>query len=158
MTLYDIDTQIENLIDPESGEIVDMEAFEGLQMAREAKLENIALYIKDLKAEAEALKNEEATLTERRRAAERKAESLRNFLSRVLDGQPFKTSRCACAFRRSSSVELDDGFLDWARIFADDVLVYKDPVPDKAKIKSAMKEGRELVGAHIVEKVSLNVR
>ena len=53
-TLYEIDESIKALIDEETGEIADFEAFEALNLERDAKLENIALYIKDLKADAEA--------------------------------------------------------------------------------------------------------
>ena len=54
MTLYEIDKQISEFpfdVDENSGEILNIEDFEALQMARDKKIENVALYIKELLAE-----------------------------------------------------------------------------------------------------------
>lgn len=42
MTIYDIDQNLMALVDPETGELLDVEAFARLQMAREKKLEGMA--------------------------------------------------------------------------------------------------------------------
>ena len=52
--LYDIDQDILDCVDLETGEILDTEKLDALQMEREAKLEGVALWVKDLRAEAEA--------------------------------------------------------------------------------------------------------
>lgn len=41
MTLYEINEAMLALVDPETGELMDYEAFSALNMAREEKLENI---------------------------------------------------------------------------------------------------------------------
>lgn len=158
MTLYEIDTAIMALVDPETGEIADFDQFESLQLDREQKIENTALYIKNLKAEAEAIKSEEKNLADRRKAAEAKAERLTEYLNRALAGQNFKTARCVCAYRKTSSVELMEGFVEWARDHADDLLTFKEPTPNKTKIKEAIKEGRNPWGAMIVDGVSFSVK
>lgn len=78
-SLYEINAQIEQAwnaaVDPETGEIISEEAaqaVEQLTMAREDKIENLALYYKNLAAEAEALKNEKLALAARQSAAEKK--------------------------------------------------------------------------------------
>ena len=76
MSLYHIDQAILALVDPETGEIMDGEAFDQLQMERETKLENIALWIKNLKAENAAIRQEEKALAERRKAGENKVERI----------------------------------------------------------------------------------
>lgn len=48
------------------------QAIEQLSMARDEKVENLALYYKNLMAEAEALKAEKQTLAARQSAAEKK--------------------------------------------------------------------------------------
>ena len=58
MTIYDIDSAIAALVDPETGELGDYEAFQRLQLAREAKIENLALLYKETRATAEAIKAE----------------------------------------------------------------------------------------------------
>ena len=77
MTLYEIDHAIseafERAIDPETGELINEEAWaqlEALQMDREQKLENVALWVKDLNAEAAAIREEEKNLAKRRQSAE----------------------------------------------------------------------------------------
>ena len=62
MTIYEIDNRIAELVDPETGELLDYEAFAELAMEREAKIENMALWYKDLTAEAKAIREEERAL------------------------------------------------------------------------------------------------
>ena len=75
LKLYEIDAAIDAAIeagtDPETGEITNLEELTALQMQREEKLENIALYIKNLSAIATALKNEIDVLNERRKRTEK---------------------------------------------------------------------------------------
>ena len=77
MRLYEIKNGLieafDRATDPETGEIIDEAAFaeyEALEMAQEEKRENLGLWIKDLKAEAAAIREEERTLAARRRSAE----------------------------------------------------------------------------------------
>ena len=108
MTLYEIDQAIQGLVDPETGELMDYEAFAALQMDRDAKIENMALWYKDLMADAKAIKEEADTLNERRKALENKAERLKSYLSLALDGEKFQTARCSVIFRKTSSVQVSN--------------------------------------------------
>ena len=56
MKLYEINEQILDCIDSETGEVIDPEKLNNLQIAKDEKLENLALWYKDLLAEANALK------------------------------------------------------------------------------------------------------
>ena len=141
MSIYDIDKAIVQLIDMETGEVSDEEAFDQLQMAREQKIEGIGLYIKDLTAEAKAIKDEEAALAARRKTAENKVERLKNLLDYALRGAKFSTPRLKVSYRKSQTVELADGFVAWAKDNAPDLLVYGDPKPLKTAIKDAIKHG-----------------
>lgn len=142
MSIYDIDSAITALIDNETGEVTDEEAFDALQMERDVKVENIGLYIKDLTAEAKAIKEEEASLAARRKAVENKAERLKHLLDYALNGDKFSTPRLKVSYRKSSTVELSAGFTEWAEINADDLLTYSEPKPNKTAIKAAIKDGR----------------
>lgn len=142
MSIYDIDSAIVSLIDEETGEISDEEAFDALQMERDAKVENIGLYYKDLTAEAKAIKEEEASLAARRKSVENKAERLKKLLNYALQGQKFSSPRLKVSYRKSSTVELKDGFTAWAEENADDLLTYSEPKPNKTAIKAAIKDGR----------------
>lgn len=155
MTLYSIPYEMEACIDPETGEVIDMEKLQALEMEFEAKALNIACWIKNLKAEAEAIKTEKQNLEKRQKAAENKAESLKKYLSDNLNGMKLKDSRVAISYRRSESVEVDD-MLD-LRTLPDD-LVKVRLEPDKTAIKEAIKEGMVVKGCRIVEKNNLQIR
>lgn len=58
MNLYQIDREILSCVDQETGEIIDFEQLDALQMDRERKIENLACYIKNLKAEEAAFSAE----------------------------------------------------------------------------------------------------
>lgn len=142
MSIYDIDSAITALIDNETGEVSDEEAFDALQMERDKKVENIGLLFKDLQAEAKAIKEEEANLAARRKAVENKSERLKHLLEYALNGDKFSTPRLKVSYRKSSTVELSGGFVEWAEFNADDLLTYSEPKPNKTAIKAAIKDGR----------------
>ena len=152
MKLYEIDQAIMGLVD-ETGEIIDIEAFDSLQMERDAKIENIALYIKDLKAEAEALKAEKIAFAERQKVAENKVESLKNYLAYALKGQAFKSTKAVVSFRKTQQVDVPDIYaLD------ENFLRYKEPEADKTAIKEAIKAGQTVKGATLIENTSVIIK
>lgn len=160
MTLYEINREIEACVDDETGEIIDAERLEKLELDRKTKIENVGLWYKNLVSDAQALKNEIDVLQERRKKAEKKAEQLKQYLETALCGDKFKTARVQISYRKSKSVVLDDDFVDWART-ADGMcmlLHYRDPEPNKAAIKAAILDGRNIKHAEIVENNNLTVR
>lgn len=64
-TLYEIDNAILNCCDQETGEIIDIEALDALMMQRTEKIEGIALYIKNLTADAADYKAEKEAFAAR---------------------------------------------------------------------------------------------
>ena len=163
MTLYEIDKNIEalvNTVDPDTGEItVDNEALDALLMERDAKIENIACYIKNLVAEAKAIKEEEIALSARRKTTEKKAERLKDYLTYALHGEKFQTSKCAVSFRKSTSVEVDDCFVEWAQTSGnEDLLRYKQPEVDKTAIKARLTSGEEIPCARFVQNTSITIK
>ena len=155
--LYEIDEKIlecvANCIDPDTGEIVSNEQLEALQMERQTKLENVALYIKNLKADAAMYKAEKQAFAERQAAVEKRAESLSEWLKNALDGQKFKTEKAEVSFRKTQKVEILD---IWD--LNEDLLKYSDPTPDKAAIKRAIKAGEEVKGAKLVDDISMTIK
>ena len=158
MTIYEIDQAIMECVDLETGEIIDTEQLDKLQMERDTKLENVACWIKDLKAEAEALKNEKQALAERQRVAENKAESLKKWLAYVLDGQKFSTSKCAVSFRKTEAVEVTKDGLNNLMEEHDELLTYKAPEPNKTAIKQAIKDGLSVAGVQLVQNISTIIK
>lgn len=153
MKLYEIDQAIMDLVDSETGEIIDIEAFDSLQMEREEKIEGIALYIKDLKAEAEALKAEKIAFAERQKVAENKVESLKNYLAYALKGQAFKSTKAVVSFRKTQQVDIPD-----IHKLDENFLRYKEPEADKTAIKEAIKAGQIVKGATLIENTSVIIK
>ena len=158
MTIYEIDQAIMECVDLETGEIIDTEQLDRLQMERDAKLENVACWIKDLKAEAEALKNEKQALAERQKVTENKMESLKKYLAYALDGKKFSTAKCAVSFRNTESVEITPEGLEALMKEHDELLTYKAPEPNKTAIKQAIKDGLNVAGVQLVQNVSTIIK
>ena len=156
MNLYDIEYEITNCVDSETGEIIDEKRLDALQMERREKIENILLWIKNLKSEAGAIREEEKKLADRRQSDEKKAESLTQYVQNVLNGEKFKTSRVVVSYRKSEAVIVDD--LQLMRETCDEYLKYKDPEPDKAKIKAALKDGITVPGCHLEERQNITIK
>ena len=155
MNIYEIEQAILNLVDPETGEIADFEALDALSMARDEKIENVALWTKNLNAEAKAIREEEKALAERRRAAETKADSLQRYLDRTLVGERFTTTKVAISYRKSKAVEIAD---EEAFIKAGAYLVPQDPKIDKKAISEALKNGTVIAGAELVERNNIQIK
>lgn len=159
MKLYEIDNAILECIDLETGEIIDVDKLNELQLERETKIENVALWIKDLKAEAEAIKAEKLALAERQRVAENKAESLKRWLAFALNKEKFSTARCSVSFRNTESVEVtDEGLENLMRGGNDELLTYDKPKPNKTAIKQAIKDGLNVQGVQLVQNTSTIIK
>ena len=158
MKLYEIDNAILDCIDLETGEVIDTERLDALQMERDAKIENVACWIKELKAEAEAIKQEKLVLADRQRVAENKAESLKKWLAYALGGQKFSTAKCAVSFRNTESVEVTEEGLEALMKEHDELLTYKQPEPNKKAIKDALKDGLSVAGVQLVQNVSTIIK
>jgi len=158
MTLYEIEESIMACFDPETGELADVDAFEALQIERTQKIENIACWIKDLTADAAAIREEEKSLADRRRSLENKAENLKNYLSRFLgDGEKYSSARCALSWRKSTKVEVDLQEL-YKDPLSENYLLYRDPEPNKTAIKEAIKAGFTVNGCELIENNNLQIK
>lgn len=135
MTIWEIDNAISELIDPETGELLDFEKFEELSLERDSKIENMACWVVNMTAEAKAIREQEKVLADRRKALENKSERLKDYLGKILGGEKFKTAKVAVSYRKPSSIEVDEGFVDWALENAPQLLTYKTPEPSKTAIK-----------------------
>lgn len=166
MNLYEIDRQIESIyetaIDYETGEISPeaIEALEALQMAREAKIENIALWHKNTLAESKAIADEIKALQERKKRLEKKIDWMDGYLSDALQGQKFETSKVSVTYRKSQAVEIDDteAFIRGYKDNPELVTVKVDMTPNKTGIKKILKDGTEILGARLVERQNIQIK
>lgn len=160
MNLYDIDSAMTALIDPETGEVMDYDAFEALSMEREKKLDNLALWIKNLDAEQEALDREAKTMTERRDAARRKRDRLKGYLQEALHGETRSTPQYAVSYRRSEVCEITDegAVATWLYDNGRQDLLNTKVSVSKAGVKDLLKRGEAVRGAELVEKQNMTIK
>ncbi len=153
MNLYDIDNAILSCVDMETGEIIDAEKLDELKMEKERKIRNIACWVKELNAEAEALKKQKDAFAAREKAAKNKAEGLKAYLSSYLDGKEAKGTEYQISFRASQATEITD----------EEVIppAYRIPQPDKldkAGILTALKGGTVIPGAQLIERKNIQIK
>ena len=169
LSIYDIDLALieasealNNVFDEETGEVTDIDVFEalkaeidGLQMARDQKISNVACWIKNLNAEAAAIKEEKQKLAKRQAVVENKAENLKKYLEYALNGEKFKDARVSISYRRSEGIHFAEDFdgntlpKEFLRIKAE---------PKLTEIKEAIKGGRELEGISLIERQNIQIK
>lgn len=162
-SLYEIDRALRTVIegglvfDEETGEVYfDEENLAELVGARNEKLEACAVVVKELEADAAALKAEGEKLAKRRQVAESKAERLRKYVADSMElfgDEKLETPKACLRFRRSSFVDVSD-VDSLPREF---VRVKTTETPDKAAIAKAIKAGQEVSGAELMERKTLVV-
>jgi hypothetical protein len=152
--LYEVNRELLACIDPDTGEILDIEKFENLSISKSQKIENIALYIKNLQADALAFDTEEKTFAERKAKAKKKIEQLTRYLSDVLAGENFSTKKCVVSFRRSQKLEVTNA----AQIPKEFIKYETTESVDKNAIKAAIKAGQAVDGCRIVENFNISVK
>ena len=155
-TLYELTDALKNFelyIDEETGEILNSDELDALELERDTKIENIALWVKNLLSDAEAYKREKDNFYSKEKAAKNKAERLKGYLEYVLAGDKFKSDRVTISYRKSESLDIADG----ANV-PDEYLKQVAPTVDKMAIKEAIKEGAVIDGITIVEKQNMQIR
>ncbi len=160
MNLYEIKSDMYALIDPETGEMRDFDAWEELSVARDEKVEQTGLWIKNILATASAIDAEIKALTERRDTLRRRAEGLKEYLLVGLEGAKFETPKIRISGRRTTAVEITDEArcVAWLIENGDDALTYQTPKISKTAVKDKIKNGATIPGAELVERVSVVIK
>ena len=111
----------------------------------------MACWVKNLSAEADAIREEENRLVKRRKAAETKAANLKAWLLAAMTNEDgttdkLKTGRVAVSVKRNppSTVVDDEEMLPWEYKTVKQIVAQ-----DKAAIKAAILAGEEVPGAHL---------
>ncbi len=145
-------------VDPDTGEISEdsYSVIEQLEMERDAKIENIGCWIKNLEADAAAIKAEAKAMSDRAKAAEKKAEGLRGYLTAVLAGEKWSSPKVAISWRKSVAVEIDEAEVPE---LPEQYIRRKVSVEaDKTAIKEALKAGESIEGCRLVEKNNISIK
>ena len=155
-TLYELTEQLANfelIIDEETGEILNAEELDALELERDTKIENIALWIKNLNADAEAYKKEKDSFYSKEKAAKNKADRLKAYLESMLMGEKFKSTKVTISYRKSESLQIEPG-ADIADIY----LKPQEPQVDKIALKEAIKGGAYMDGVTLVVKNNMQIK
>ena len=161
--LYEIDQAILDCVDLETGEILDGEKLTALQMEREAKLEGVALWVKDLRAEADAVKAEADKLNARKKALDNKIDSIKTWLAAALNGEKLKTARCNVYQTHSTQLNVIDeqSVVNWIQTHSrepEQYLKFTLPEIRKDAVKAAIKDGAEIPGACLEQTESVVIK
>ncbi len=154
MKLFEINEAILNCIDLETGEIIDPEQLENMQMERQEKLTNIALLYKQMTADSKALKELEKEYSDRRKRCEKTAEWCKETLTRELDGQKLddEKKRFSISWRKSDKlIILDEKAIanEWIK---------SEIKYDVAGMKAAMKSGKAVAGVELIQNQSIQIK
>lgn len=158
MTLFEIDeairAAIESGVDPDTGELMETAALEldHLAMEREKKIEGVCLYLKELKVEEAALKEEAKKLSERAAMAAKKAEGLKMYIRYATGEEKFKTSRVQVSYRNVSKVGTVDESL-----LPEEFWRIKSEV-NKVAIAEQFRAGKSVPGCTWITERSLTVK
>ena len=153
MKLYEINNEIMDLlasgvIDEETGEIINEDAFVKLEMLKgnyRDKVESVGLYIKNIESSADGIKKEIKVLSDRKAKLDREAKSLRGYLQYYMDQFDLKelsTSKIDLRFRRSTTIEVED----MSKVNKDYIKEKIELTVDKMKVKRDLKNGASISG------------
>lgn len=137
----------------------------GIEGEFDEKAESIAIYYKQLLAEAKMLKSEKAAIAKRQSQKEKQAESLKTYLFKsmqALGRQKIDMPRAVMSLKKNApSLVIDDeiSFVEWAEEHnLDHLLKYSMPEVKKNDVKALCKKGEEIPFVHMESKQSLSIK
>lgn len=137
----------------------------GIEGEFDEKAESIAIYYKQLLAEAKMLKSEKAAIAKRQSQKEKQAESLKTYLFKsmqALGRQKIDMPRAVMSLKKNApSLVVDDeiSFIEWAEEHnLDHLLKYSMPEVKKNDVKALCKKGEEIPFVHMESKQSLSIK
>lgn len=162
--LYDIAEDLYSVINggmvfnEETGEIIfDSENLDQLEAEFNDKLEACGVYVKNLKADVEALKAERTRLSERIRVAENKIERMKSYIFDCMARTEMKklsTSKIEIGTRKSYAVSIDDEKAIPSAFIKTEIVENFD----KKAIMDALKKGVTIEGASLEERNNITIK
>lgn len=160
MKIYEIPGALRELLDrldadPDTGEVDGeaLAAYAEYNAAAAEKLEGTACYVRELKAEAGAIKAEEERLAKRRKALENKSERLKNYMMPALEAMGGKVKGVMASVRIGKSQAVTVFDIDALPDAFKHVKTTIDP--DKVALKKALKSGDVIPGAALEDRQSV---
>lgn len=171
MNLFEIHAGIEEIfanaaVDESTGEVIyDEAALDALNIDLAEKRKNIALRIRNLESFAAGIKALEEGYAKRRKATEKEAAWMRDYLGRSLNGEGFETPEVAVKFKKNPPAltwaDSDkDNLVAWliASGFAEMVETKTETKIDKKAIAAALKTGAEIPFVTQTQTTSMTIK
>ena len=140
------DQTIADTLEAEGGDLVE-------------KGKNVAAVFRNLESDANQIKEAEKQLAERRKAIEKRAESLRNYLKTNMEVAGITKIECpwfvVSIAQNPEAVTVEDESLIPRDYFKEIPATYQ---LDKALVKQAIKDGFNVPGAHLSRGTSLRIK
>lgn len=140
------------------------DTLEGIEGEFDEKAESIAVYIKQLKAEANILKFEKSAIAKRQSQKEREVEKLAAYLlnaMKAIDRSKVDMPHAVVSIRNNAPsliVDNEAEFVSWAQENNDSLLEYIMPKVKKNDVKKLCKNGEAIPFVHMESKQSLSVK
>lgn len=170
-SLYQISKTYQELFDEFDDKDLDeetMQAYfdtlEGIEAEFNDKAGNVAIFIKNLLAEAENLKKEKQALEKRQKAKENKADKLKKYLlenMNKLGVKKIETIQAVISTRKNAeSVQIADEqkFINWAEENNIDLLTFAKPKISKSAVKDAINAGAEIPYCQLARTQSVTIK
>ena len=135
------------------------DTLESLSGDLEVKAQNVAYMVRNIESTVEAINAFTKDQQARAKSLELRAEGLRNYLQRCMEAtgiEKIEGPGIVLSFRKSSAVVIDEPGL-----IPNEFMRQPEPPapsPDKTAISAAIKAGKEVAGAHIEQRRSLQIK
>ena len=162
MNLKDIELEISNILAvaeelDEDQQPAALEYLDQLALMEAEKVDGISFVVRKRANEIDWMKDEEARLRQRRQAMENRLIQFKAYLKDIMQSQglqKIKGNKASIFLRQSEAVEIDHAAELPEKFFN----IRVEQIPDKAKIKEAIKSGSTVPGASLVQKLSAVIR
>lgn len=161
--LYEINNGLQMLLAqleeddlPQNVQDLIKEGIKSISLSKEDKLINIHRYIKSLESEVSGIEKEQERLKNLCQVKKNKIASLIKYVSEagLEPGEKFDKSGAVFSWRKSTAVVIEDE----EKIPTEMIRVKTITEVDKALVKDALKSGVRISGAHLIEKMNLQIK
>jgi len=164
MSLYNIAQEhralVDRLMDTQDDEQAIADTIDAESYPLELKAQNVAYAIKNLEAMADAIKNAEKEMADRRKAIEKRAANLREYTKTCLEVAGVQKVECPhfelTIKKNPASVDIFEEALIPAKFMRQPEP--PPPAPDKKAIAEAIKAGEDVPGAILTQGTRLDIK
>jgi hypothetical protein len=159
MNIYDCDSiekQIEFSAMTSDGEISEdlLKQLVETQTKSIEQIDKLLRYVRHLQLFSENCRQEKTRISELQNRADRRIDSIKKYLTPYVESRgKVDAGVFSLSTRKSESVELDDNFND--PDYSTQIISW---TPDKKKIKDAIKNGKVIQGARLIQNINLQIK